>query len=563
MGERVTRRELRQQRRRHTNNYTYLKKGGALMGTALVTCSVAAPLIHSKTADAEEGKTQASTSQVDKTAFINQLAKKITPLADENDLYSSVLLAQAILESNWGENEFSQAPYFNLFGLEGKYLGNARTFAKENPLTGEKEQKELKKYDSEESAIKDYIAVLKDTEKNDEVYFSDTFKSNASSYQAAAEALQDTFSEAPNYGADLIKIIDENDLTRFDQKQSTTTATKEKTATAPKKYVVQSGDSVWSITQEFAIDSADFVDWNNIQNNTIYTGQTVIVGQTDNASATVSLADNTNSPATPVVENMSNQTASGTQVQEATVTENTITAENNQVTTPESTENISEVPQTSEVVVEEPTNTVESTPEVSAPVENTTEETTEVNNATENNQTSETVSNGNTETTNPTEEAVSQEPETSTENTTNENTSGTTENVTNETNNEATGNATTNSQGQAVVSEAEKYIGTEYTWGGKNPETGFDCSGLTQYVYKQATGKDIGGWTVAQESSGSKISVNDAQDGDLLFWGEAGSTSHVAISAGQNSYIHAPRAGTTVQYGSTEYYTPDFGVRVK
>ena len=85
---------------------------------------------------------------------------------------------------------------------------------------------------------------------------------------------------------------------------------------------------------------------------------------------------------------------------------------------------------------------------------------------------------------------------------------------------------------------------------------------MTQYVYKQVTGENIGSWTVAQESSGTQIAVSDAQAGDLLFWGDRGATYHVAISAGGDQYIHAPQPGQTVTYGSTQYYTPDFGVRV-
>ncbi|WP_049220734.1 C40 family peptidase, partial [Enterococcus avium] len=120
---------------------------------------------------------------------------------------------------------------------------------------------------------------------------------------------------------------------------------------------------------------------------------------------------------------------------------------------------------------------------------------------------------------------------------------------------------TTDSRGQQIVNEAEKYIGTPYVWGGKDT-SGFDCSGLTQYVYKQVTGKDIGVWTVAQESSGTTIDVSQAQQGDLLFWGDQGSSYHVAISAGGDQYIHAPQPGENVKYGSTQYYAPDFGVRV-
>lgn len=115
--------------------------------------------------------------------------------------------------------------------------------------------------------------------------------------------------------------------------------------------------------------------------------------------------------------------------------------------------------------------------------------------------------------------------------------------------------------GSAIVAEAYKHIGKPYVWGGKGPDA-FDCSGFTRYVYMQVTGRDIGGWTVPQESAGRVISVGEAQAGDLLFWGSAGSTHHVAIALGGGQYIHAPRPGQTVSVGSTSNWAPSFAVRV-
>ena len=111
----------------------------------------------------------------------------------------------------------------------------------------------------------------------------------------------------------------------------------------------------------------------------------------------------------------------------------------------------------------------------------------------------------------------------------------------------------------ALIAEARKYLGTPYVWGGYSP-SGFDCSGFTRYVYLQVTGRDIGGWTVPQESAGTKISVSQAKAGDLLFWGSAGGTYHVAISLGGGQYIHAPQPGENVKVGSVQWYTPDFAV---
>ncbi|MGX2946914.1 glucosaminidase domain-containing protein [Enterococcus alishanensis] len=497
MDTRVSRSQLRQQRRRQTNNYLYLKKSTALLGTALVAASVVAPLMNASQADAETNS-DASTanSSVDKQSYISSLAGMIEPEAEKNDLYASVMLAQAILESNWGQNEFAKGPYFNVFGLEGQYEGNSAILPKTNLATGLTEQKELKDYDSYEDAVADYVQVMKTTEENgDDQYFSGTWKHFADNYQAAAQALQDRFSESSTYAQELIQIIEENNLTNYDTpaKEITTPAPTNEAVVAPETYTVQSGDSVWSITNQHNISTNDFVSWNNLQDNDIYTGQTVVVGNGEDSAASATTNTpvatpevTTPAPTTPVVDNNTNV----------------------------------EVPVVDTPVVESPT--------VTAPVETApVEENTPVEN-------NNTVADEQVNTTTP-------EATTPTDN----------------------GQATTdNARGEAVVAEAEKYLGTDYVWGGRTPEQGFDCSGLTQYVYQQVTGEDIGSWTVAQESSGTQIAVSDAQAGDLLFWGQPGATTHVAISTGDTGYIHAPQPGQEVKYGDTQWYTPDFGVRV-
>lgn len=116
-------------------------------------------------------------------------------------------------------------------------------------------------------------------------------------------------------------------------------------------------------------------------------------------------------------------------------------------------------------------------------------------------------------------------------------------------------------QQASVVNTAKKYLGTPYLWGGSTP-AGFDCSGLVQYVYKEAVGISLPRVTTGQETCGKSISLNSLKPGDLLFWGEIGSSYHVAIYIGNGQYIHAPQPGQNVQYGNIQSWKPNFARRV-
>ncbi|WP_054760175.1 C40 family peptidase [Secundilactobacillus collinoides] len=86
-----------------------------------------------------------------------------------------------------------------------------------------------------------------------------------------------------------------------------------------------------------------------------------------------------------------------------------------------------------------------------------------------------------------------------------------------------------------------------------------DCSGLTMYVYQHAAGITLPHNTVSQESMVSKHAVSKAQVGDLLFWGSAGATYHVAIYIGNNEYVAAPEPGEDVQIQTiSSYFMPSF-----
>ncbi len=102
----------------------------------------------------------------------------------------------------------------------------------------------------------------------------------------------------------------------------------------------------------------------------------------------------------------------------------------------------------------------------------------------------------------------------------------------------------------AVVSEAQKYIGVPYLWGGTDPSKGLDCSGFTQLVFGNL-GIDLPRVSSQQATAGRAVaSLADARPGDLVFFdyssGRAG-IDHVGIYIGEGKMIAAPQPGESVK----------------
>ena len=103
---------------------------------------------------------------------------------------------------------------------------------------------------------------------------------------------------------------------------------------------------------------------------------------------------------------------------------------------------------------------------------------------------------------------------------------------------------------KSIVALAKKQIGIRYRRGAASPSRGFDCSGLTAYVY----GKNriaIPRSSSEQYFGGEKISPKKVRPGDLLFFDIYGyGISHVGIFIGKNKFVHAPGTGKKVRIDS-------------
>lgn len=102
--------------------------------------------------------------------------------------------------------------------------------------------------------------------------------------------------------------------------------------------------------------------------------------------------------------------------------------------------------------------------------------------------------------------------------------------------------------GSAVVQYALNFVGNPYVWGGKDPNTGADCSGFTSYVYAHF-GISIPSYSYSQRSVGKEVSYANAKAGDLICY-----AGHVAIYMGNGQIVHAKgTAYGIVAYDSATY----------
>ena len=106
----------------------------------------------------------------------------------------------------------------------------------------------------------------------------------------------------------------------------------------------------------------------------------------------------------------------------------------------------------------------------------------------------------------------------------------------------------------SVVAIALQYLGVPYVWGGASPSTGFDCSGLTMYVYAQV-GVSLPHYAAAQFQMGVPVPRDQLAPGDLVFFNGLG---HMGMYIGGGQFIHAPQTGDVVKISSMSERWADF-----
>ena len=311
----------------HTTNhkkYRKLSKTAAVVGSTVTAVSVAAPLMPAVNVQADTVQYSSASSQ---QQFINQIAPHAQSVANANDLYASVMMAQAILESAWGQSTLAQAPNYNLFGIKGSYNGQTVYMNTLEFLNGQwvTKNEPFRRYPSYAESFMDNARTLRTVSFQSGVYYyAGAWKSNTTSYRDATAWLTGRYATDPNYATSLNRIIETYGLTRYDTASNGTPSTvigggisSENNAGVVNNpsqstgnlggstYTVSVGDTLWAISRKFGVTITQLKSWNNLSSDMIYVGQKLSI-QTGTGNTAV-----TPTPSTPGVSN--NPTTSNAQ----------------------------------------------------------------------------------------------------------------------------------------------------------------------------------------------------------------------------------------------------------
>ncbi|MBM7699315.1 LysM peptidoglycan-binding domain-containing protein [Kurthia huakuii] len=268
----------------------YNIKVAAAVLTAFTALST--PLMTS-TASAEEvvvGNTPLTQETATGNAFIDMISTDVVTIANEYNLYASVMLAQAALESNYGKSGLASAPNYNLFGIKGQYNGQSSSFATNEQTTDGtvfRTTASFRKYASYEESLKDYAVLLTGGTSGNSTYYQGVLKQHTMSYKQALQALEGRYATDTNYASKLQAIIDDYDLTRFDTMAGSTeiVANEDGTTTtnveAKKVIAVVSGDTLGAIAKTYAITVEQLMEWNGLTSTLLAIGDELVVEVND------------------------------------------------------------------------------------------------------------------------------------------------------------------------------------------------------------------------------------------------------------------------------------------
>ena len=270
-----------------------LQKTVAVVGATTVAGLVLAPKSHAYTVPSNQVQTPAQ-------QFLNKIIPAAQQATEGQDVYTSVMIAQAALESAWGQSALASEPNHNLFGVKGNYNGQSVNMYTLEDAGAQKYYgiyDNFRKYPSYKESMDDYVDKIVNGIKGAPMFYAGAWKSRTNSYQDATRYLTGRYATDTAYYAKLNRIIEQYGLTKYDNGVVTKTnnsvvasnvSTQSGATAANGYYTVKAGDTLYGISRKFGMSLSQLVSVNGISaSSLIVPGQTLRVAGGETTSTVV------------------------------------------------------------------------------------------------------------------------------------------------------------------------------------------------------------------------------------------------------------------------------------
>ena len=270
-----------------------LQKTVAVVGATTVAGLVLAPKSHAYTVPSNQVQSPAQ-------QFLNKIIPAAQQATEGKDVYTSVMIAQAALESAWGTSALSAEPNHNLFGVKGNYNGQSVNMYTLEDAGAQKYYgiyDNFRKYPSYKESMDDYVDKIINGIKGAPMFYAGAWKSRTNSYQDATRYLTGRYATDTAYYSKLNRIIEQYGLTKYDNGVVTKTnnsvvasnANTQSGATAANGYyTVKAGDTLYGISRKFGMSLSQLVSVNGISaSSLIVPGQILRVAGGETISTVV------------------------------------------------------------------------------------------------------------------------------------------------------------------------------------------------------------------------------------------------------------------------------------
>ena len=266
-----------------------LQKTVAVVGATTVAGLVLSPKSHAYTVTSNQLQSPAQ-------QFLNKIIPAAQQATEGKDVYTSVMIAQAALESAWGTSALSAEPNHNLFGVKGNYNGQSVNMYTLEDAGAQKYYgiyDNFRKYPSYKESMDDYVDKIINGIKGAPLFYSGAWKSRTNSYQDATRYLTGRYATDTAYYAKLNRIIEQYGLTKYDNGTATAIAAgiEERTSSAGGQYTVQAGDTLYGISRKAGVSVDQLLTVNGLSTSSVIRpGQSLSLGtpakQTNSTIAT-------------------------------------------------------------------------------------------------------------------------------------------------------------------------------------------------------------------------------------------------------------------------------------